>query len=315
MSQPPGLLASMCAHDPLLSLAESQHGLVTRVQALAAGLSDDMVDGRVRRGRLQRLARDVYRIPGSVPTWRQSLLAAILTAGPGAVASHRSAAALWKIPGFDPGPVEVTRRRGRSRVAHIGSLHETRCLPPSHVALLDSIPRTCPERTLLDPCAAVHPRRAERALDNALAMKLVSLARLQVVLAETGKRGRGGCGVLRRLLATRQDGYVPPESELEALVLAVLEAGGLERPARQVVLGGDTSPIGRVDFVYRRARLVLEADSRRHHSSWLDTEADRRRDAALLAAGWQVLRVTWDQLVACPDELVAAVRGALRRAA
>ena len=81
-----------------------------------------------------------------------------------------------------------------------------------------------------------------------------------------------------------------------------------------MVLGGDSGIIGRVDFAYKDARLVLEADSRRHHSSWLDAQADRRRDAALLAAGWYVLRVTWDQLVRRPDEFVAAVRSALRRA-
>ncbi len=81
-----------------------------------------------------------------------------------------------------------------------------------------------------------------------------------------------------------------------------------------MVLGGDSGIIGRVDFAYKDARLVLEADSRRHHSSWLDAQADRRRDAALLAAGWYVLRVTWDQLVRRPDEFVAAVRSALTRA-
>ena len=95
--------------------------------------------------------------------------------------------------------------------------------------------------------------------------------------------------------------------------MAVLGAAGLPPPARQVVLGTDIAPIGRVDLVYRDARLVVEADSRRHHSSWLDTEADRRRDAALFAAGWCVLRVTWDQLVHSPAEAAAAVRGALGR--
>lgn len=200
-------------------------------------------------------------------------------------------------------------------MAHIGSLHETRHLPPAHVTVVDGIPVTRPARTLLDLCSAVHGQRAERALDNALAMKLVTLARLQVMLAETGKRGRSGSRLLRRLLAGRDDGQVAPESELEALVLAVLEAGGLPRPARQAVLGDGAALIGRVDFVYRGPGLVLEADSRRHHSSWLDTEADRRRDAALLAAGWQVMRVTWAQLVHHPEEVVAAVRGALGRAA
>ncbi|MDQ3570766.1 MAG: endonuclease domain-containing protein [Actinomycetota bacterium] len=287
---------------------------MTRAQALGAGLSDGVVDGRVRAERWERMARDVYRVPGSTPSWRQSLLAAILTAGAGAVASHQSAAALWGLPGFCAGPVEVTRLRGPSRVARVGTLHETRCLPASQVAAVDGIPVTSSGRTLLDLCGAVHPKRAERALANALAMKLTTSARLHVVLAEAGKKGRPGSQLLRRLLEDGDDGQAPPESELENLLAAVLKGARLPTPSRQVELGNDTAPIGRVDFAYREARLVLEADSRRHHSSWLDAEADRRRNAALMAGGWYVLRVSWDQLVNRPAEVVAAVGGVLERA-
>ncbi len=83
--------------------------------------------------------------------------------------------------------------------------------------------------------------------------------------------------MFRRLLDERDDGQPPPESELESLLMTVLAVAGLPRPVRQLHLGNETDAIGRVDFAYKHARLVLEADSRRHHSSWLDAEADRRR--------------------------------------
>ncbi len=102
MSQPRGCLGAMRVDDPLCSLAERQAGLVTRHQALTAGMTHGVVDGRVRAERWQRVARDVYRVPGSAPTWRQALLAAVLTAGQGAVASHQSAAALFRVPGIRP---------------------------------------------------------------------------------------------------------------------------------------------------------------------------------------------------------------------
>lgn len=146
-------------------------------------------------------------------------------------------------------------------------------------------------------------------------MQLTTLSGLHLVLAEAGAHGRRGTALLRRLLAARDGDFVPPESELEALLVSVLSGAGLLEPARQLRLGGEDVPLGRVDFAYREGRLVIEADSRRHHSSWLDQEADRRRDAALAAEGWQVLRVTWDQLTHRPDEVVAAVRGVLARAA
>ena len=197
----------------------------------------------------------------------------------------------------------------------MAALHETRFLPASHVSTVGVIPLTRPARTVLDLCGVLHEKQAERELDNVLAMGLTSVARLHVVLAEMGARGRKGTAVLRRLLAARDDAYLAPDSELEALLSAVLTGAGLEQPARQVALGGAEEPVGRVDFAYRGARLVIEADSRRHHSSRLDWEADHRRDALLLASGWQVLRFTWDQLAHRPSEVVAAVRGALARAA
>ncbi len=90
-------------------------------------------------------------------------------------------------------------------------------------------------------------------------------------------------------------------------------AAGLEVPERQVDLGAGTW-VGRVDFYFRRARLVVEIDSERHHPSKLDAEADAERDAAMGAAGFRVLRISEAQL-GRSFEVVAAVRGALSSAA
>ena len=102
--------------------------------------------------------------------------------------------------------------------------------PPHQIRLVHGIPATCPERTILDLCGSVHPQRAERALDNALAADLTTAQHLGLMLAETGARGRPGTAELRRLLAVRTADYVPPASELEALLLAVLDGAGVARP-------------------------------------------------------------------------------------
>lgn len=301
--------------EPIRRLAEQQHGLITREQALANGMNSNQIGARLRRGTWERLARNVYRIPGSVPTWEQRLLAAVWAAGGGAAASRRSAAALWRIPGFRPGPVEVTQARGPSARSPGPGLHDSRFLPAHQIRSVDGIPATCPERTLLDLCGCVHPHRAERAVDNALAMDVTTVQRLALMLAETGARGRPGTAGFRRLLAVRTDDYVPPASELEALLLAVLDGAGIRRPERQEWVGGTQAPVGRVDFVWRHARVVVEADSRRYHSAWLDVQADHRRDLLLTAAGWRIIRVNWHQLIAEPELLVAAVKAFLRAAA
>jgi very-short-patch-repair endonuclease len=297
--------------DRVNKLAERQHSLIGREQALAHGMTRGQIDARRRAGRWEAATRGVYRIAGSVPTWEQRLMAAVLAAGPGTAASRRSAAALWKLPGFRAGPVEVTQERGPSSRNPVDGLHESRFLPPHQILVVDRIPVTCPARTVLDLCGAVHPQRAERALDSGLAMRLTTVRQLGLMLAETGARGRPGTALLRALLAVRTSEYVPPDSELEALVTAVLDAAGLPRPERQVSVGGTTAAAGRVDIVYREPRVVIEADSRRYHSSWLDVQADHRRDLLLNAAGWRIIRVNWHQLIAEPELFVAAVRAFL----
>ena len=58
--------------------------------------------------------------------------------------------------------------------------------------------------------------------------------------------------------------------------------------------------------------MVIEADSRRYHSAWLDVQADHRRDLLLTAAGWRIVRVNWHQLIKEPELLIAAVKALLR---
>jgi very-short-patch-repair endonuclease len=70
--------------------------------------------------------------------------------------------------------------------------------------------------------------------------------------------------------------------------------------------------VGRVDYYYCRLRLIVDIDSALHHTSRLDAAADARRDAALQAAGFRVLRITEEQLRERPWEVVALVRAALQ---
>ena len=62
-----------------------QHGVISRRQALAAGLTNDMVQHRIRAGGpWQRLLPGVYLTMTGAPTSDQRDTAALLYAGPGA---------------------------------------------------------------------------------------------------------------------------------------------------------------------------------------------------------------------------------------
>ncbi|MFN2590069.1 MAG: endonuclease domain-containing protein [Actinomycetota bacterium] len=72
---------------------------------------------------------------------------------------------------------------------------------------------------------------------------------------------------------------------------------GAGAPTPDPPAGGRTA---RVDFAFPRARLALEADSYRYHSSPRDWSRDRTRHNALIAAGWRVLPITYSDLVGNP---------------
>ncbi|MGH2685406.1 MAG: DUF559 domain-containing protein [Actinomycetota bacterium] len=294
-------------------LAVRQHGVFLVAQAIDAGASPQLIHRRLRCGAWVRLAPRVLAMAAAPRTWRQDVMAAVLEAGPDAVASHRAAAALQEVPGFHDGWVETQKVRGRNHVVRLSTVHETFWLPDNHTTVIDGIPCTSLARTVFDLASCVHAGRVERALDNSLARLGLSTAALTEVVAAVGRSGKAGTAVMRDLLRARTEGYVPPESELEALVVAVLAAHGLPAAERQVNVG-DTEWIGRVDFVYREAKVIIEADGRPYHLALLDKERDEARRARLEADGWQVVVVRWRQLVDEPELVVRRIRHALERA-
>ena len=105
------------------------------------------------------------------------------------------------------------------------------------------------------------------------------------------------------------------ESMLELRVLEALVAAGLPRPLTQHVVMGERGSLGRVDFAYPGVKLAIEADSHTWHLGPGAFEADRQRDQRLIAAGWTVIRVTWQQLNQDLHLFLKAVRAGLTRSA
>ena len=143
---------------------------------------------------------------------------AVLAAGPGAAVAGRAAAALWGIPGYKPGPVEIVQTRRPSRRHQLGAEHSTTFLPDRQVKMIDNLPVTSPERTVFDLCGRASEKRATWLVKTVVSRKLTTLPKLAVVLAETGAFGRPGTRMLRLVLAAERDDEPPTESELEDLV-------------------------------------------------------------------------------------------------
>src|SRR5438067_13835909 len=94
--------------------AKRQHGLVTRVQLLRAGLTSKQVEHRVRIGALIPVHRCVYRVGHAAPRVLATYLAAVLACGTRATLSGLAAA--WHLRLIDGrAPVPEVSARGQRR--------------------------------------------------------------------------------------------------------------------------------------------------------------------------------------------------------
>jgi very-short-patch-repair endonuclease len=288
------------AEHAIISLAQAQHGAISRRQALSQGLSPQAIDRRLATGEWIRVFQGAYRLAGVAPTWEQRAMAGCLAAGPGAVASHRAAAALLGMPGV-PRWVEVTVPPAR-RVEVKGVIaHRRRLLIPDEVGTLNGIPLTIASRTIADLAGVYSKEKMGPILDYALSRRLVSRAALQA-------RARGR--VLGELLEERPATPRPMGSEFEAHLFRALRDAGLPLPVAQYrVLMTDGSEVF-LDFAYPDVMLAIEADSFLWHASLADWQRDRARNNELIALGWSILPITYDLVVHTPAEAARQVRGA-----
>jgi very-short-patch-repair endonuclease len=187
-------------------------------------------------------------------------------------------------------------------------VHRVEPLPWRDLTSVEGFRLTCATRTLLDLSASQPFETLKRAADDALGRRLTTVDRLAAAVERS--RGRRGIRALRELVSAYQGGDGPTESELESLVLEVIEAAGLPRPRCQtpVRAGGRAR---RLDFLFPVQRVVIEADGYAHHASPESFEQDRRRTNSLTAQGYRVLHWTWRALRERPQELLCELRAAL----
>jgi very-short-patch-repair endonuclease len=305
----------MNADELIQKLAATQHGVVARRQLRKHGISSSVERSRVRRGILLPRGPQALVVAGSPRTWQQQLMIALIDAGPSAAVSHESAATLHGLPGYWPGPIEISRPRRAERGAPtVGEVHESRFLPEYHITVLDGLRVTTVPRTLFDLAGVRGARfeRTKRAVENAVSHNAAVLPSLRRMLRELAKCGRPGIADMREIVRGWEDDYVPPASGLEARAIAVLEEAGIVAD-RQVDLGGENW-IGRVDLRVQGAPVVVEVDSVVHHTSPSDRERDRRRDEQLAELGITVVRVTEEDVFVRPWAVPLRVGEAIARA-
>ena len=303
------------ADHAIAALAAGQFGVVGRSQLLAAGLSEDAVNWRVRAGRLHQIHRGVYLVGHEVAPRLAAEMAAQLACEPDSLVSHASAANYWEMTrarfaaptdaqGIRTATVDITVvARELHRQPGI-RLHRRDQIREADVHSHGPLRVTAPARTLLDLAARLRPADLEAAVAQAYRHRLVTPDRLAEQIAHN--RGRRGVARLRLVLDLEQ-GPAFTRSVAERRFLELVRSASLAAPEVNATVAGHE-----VDFLWREQRLIVEIDGRAFHSDRRAFERDRIRDAELAAAGYVVVRVTWRQLLDHPDAVLARLRATLR---
>jgi very-short-patch-repair endonuclease len=296
----------------MAAVAITQHALLTLAQLDDLKITRHQRERLLATRRIVRVAHDVYRLNGVPWTWQSEIAAAQLAVGPDAVVSHRSAAALYGLEGFDQQRlVHLSIPHGRSpRKPRDVRLH--RCVDYDLIApqRCQSIPVTDPSRLILDLYAG-EPNQdvARRGLFSVRKKKLATWTELDECLRQHARQGRRGITKLRADLELyRRIGC--PETSFEDAISRLLMDAGLPEPRLQYWV---QTPGGRyrIDVAYPAIRVGIEGKSRKHHMTDQAFEADPVRDANLAIAGWIIIHVTWAQLQDDPEGVVRRVLRAL----
>lgn len=259
-----------------------QDGIFTRRQAREAGWSDDRQRRLIRVGLWVPVAGGILRHREvGVGPW-QAARTVSLTAG--LVVSHGTAGALW-------GWAVTTGLHGIGRLDRLSSsvtAHRT-VLPPADRVDVARIVLTTPTRTLTDLLCHLPEEASVAMVTDALRRSLLTAADL--IRAASGATGRTGAARARSIAASCARA---PHSVLEWRFHRILSGAGTGWTFNAPI-HDEQGLIGYVDALHAASRTVVELDGRTFHGP--DRfQSDRTRDQRLVAAGYVVLRFTWEDV-------------------
>ena len=306
----------------LARLARRQHGVVTREQLLALGITPRTIDWALDTAQLTVLFPGVYRINGTPDTWRGRALAAQLRVDrqlrrlasvddspPLAVVGGAAACHLHELPGFRRAPkvTIVTSQRCRSSAVPIT---RRTGLTNADVTTIERIPVTSLAWTVVESAAAGTASRRADLLAHVLGTGLLRPGQLLGPAYRTIELV-GRPAVIRHL--GELTGPVDhTRSRTEAAVADGCVAAGLPAPGRNrsVTTGGGATY--ELDLAWMDARVDVEVDGP-HHLLPSQRRRDRARDRDLRGGGWDVVRVPVEEVDDDLEGVVARIRTALDR--
>ena len=286
-------------------VADGQRYLLTRGDVIAVGGTDNAIRWRLSSGRWLAVDRGVYQVDRRRRDWLASLNAAVLAAGDSSRASHRAALVLWGLDGIGAAPVEVTVPYTHGPVPEGTIVHRTR--RPIEGDVVQGIPVTTPERTLLDCCALLPRLVMAKALESALRKRITTLESILEMMCQKAGRGVKGTKKLRWLLAERRN-FTATGSGSETELLFHLREAMLPEPVLQKEFFSRDGDRMLPDFYWPRLNKAVEVDGLDAHDSADKLDRDLKRQNALLDLGIELRRFSAREVRRDPKRVVDEIR-------
>ncbi len=286
--------------------AASQRGLFSVAQASAIGVSNAQLLRAESSSAIRRVRRGVYAMAGiALSPWEQ-IVAAALAAGPDAVISHASAAAVHRFEYVPIGIVELTLpREAHSRPPGV-TVHRSTDLAAEDIVERNGVLVTSAQRTLVDLAGRLGPALTEKLLDEGFIERRWTVEQLQDCLSRA-RQNVPGRAQLRELLALRAE-EPNADSVLEIRVFRTLAPLMPFEVHFSTVLGGRVYVI---DAAWPEHRVGAEVVGRAHRvASRSAFDRERRKLNELAAFGWKIAHLT---AVMSAEEMIAAVSSLLVR--
>ena len=300
----------MSVDREIARIAERKHALITPAET---GLPERTIERLVIAGRFERPEPGVLKVGGAPSTWHQRLLAKCMTESGYAV--HRASAALFRLEGSERRIQDVVVRRWERRPnASVRFLHESTRLTEADVTVVDGIPCTTIEWTLIHLGAVVPAVKVEMALDDALRRGLTTPEQLWDVFVRVAGKGVRGCGVIRPMLIRRLGTSGRRPNGFEKQLFRIIERAGLPLPEAQMEIR-DGAWVAYCDWGYRPHRVVIECVSDEWHSGRVRRHRDITRRNRIINLDYEVLEFTYDHLTKEKPLVAKTIATALERRA
>lgn len=245
----------------LAQLTRRQHGIASRAQLAAAGVSRAHLAANLAASRWQRLNERVICLHNGPLTRRQTLWAVLLSGSPVAALGGLTALELQLLRGFDTSDVHLLIPHGTRFLRVPGVtvvVHKVRRYPIEDIRLFDDMRVTLPARAVVDAASwAADEMTAARLLVAGVQQLRIypSLLKREVLARKTLRHRR-----MLNLLCNDLEGGAEALSEVE--FLAFCRRHGFPRPHLQVRLDSN----GR--------RRYLDATFCRHNGTTFGVEVD-----------------------------------------